>query len=130
MTFTTAADTIVLRYIVKRNRKEYAIRKPANSGSLTEAVYYILLRLHRPAHGYALMKDIATMTDGRVRLGAGTLYGALDSLQQKDWIEPLSDRSEGRKKEYTITTAGKQVFEQEVIRLNELLTNAKNYEGK
>lgn len=57
--------------------------RTANSGALTETVTYILLRLHRPAHGYALMKDIAQMTDGRVKLGAGSLYGALDTLQKK-----------------------------------------------
>ena len=55
----------------------------SNSGALTESIYYILLRLHKKAHGYALMKDIMEMTNGRVNLGAGTLYGALDTLQKK-----------------------------------------------
>ena len=50
-----------------------------NSGALTESVFYILLLLHKPAHGYALMKDIAEITAGRVNLGAGSLYGAFDS---------------------------------------------------
>lgn len=57
--------------------------RQTNSGALTESVYYILLRLHKPAHVYALMKDIAEMTDNRVNLGAGTLYGTLSTLEKK-----------------------------------------------
>lgn len=56
-----------------------------NSGALTESIFYILLRLHSPAHGYALMKDIAQMTNNRVKLGAGSLYGALDTLQKNSY---------------------------------------------
>lgn len=97
----------------------------ANSGALTENIYYILLRLHSPAHGYALMKDIAEMTDGRVNLGAGTLYGALDTLQKKNWIKQLDEQSKDRKIEYIITNEGKENFEKEILRLEELLSNAK-----
>ena len=85
----------------------------------------ILLRLHSSAHGYALMKDIAEMTDGRVNLGAGTLYGALDTLQKKNWIKQLDEQSKDRKIEYIITNEGKENFEKEIIRLKELLSNAK-----
>lgn len=98
--------------------------RTANSGALTESVYYILLRLHRPAHGYALMKDIAQMTDGRVNLGAGSLYGALDTLQKKEWIKALDEHPQDRKIEYIITDTGKQFFEKEIFRLEELLQNA------
>ena len=80
----------------------------ASSGALTESIYYILLRLHRPAHGYALMKDIAEMTDNRVRLGAGSLYGALDTLQKKGWIKALEEHPQDRKIEYIITATGKE----------------------
>ena len=48
-------------------------------GAFTEAVFYILLSLHQPMHGYALMKNIADLTQKRVSLGAGTLYGALNT---------------------------------------------------
>ena len=67
----------------------------ANQGALTETVFYILLRLHHPAHGYALMKDIGEMTDHRVSPGAGTLYGALETLQKKGWVTPLEGRRDG-----------------------------------
>lgn len=100
--------------------------RTANSGALTEAIFYILLRLHRPAHGYALMKDIAQMTDNRVNLGAGSLYGALDTLQKKKWIKELDEHARDRKIEYIITESGKQIFEKEIDRLRELLQNAEN----
>ncbi len=98
--------------------------RAANSGALTESIYYILLRLYHPAHGYALMKDIAEMTGGRVNLGAGSLYGALDTLQKKGWIKALDEHPQDRKIEYIITDTGKQFFEKELIRLEELLRNA------
>ncbi|MGP1376443.1 MAG: PadR family transcriptional regulator [Bulleidia sp.] len=98
--------------------------RTANSGALSESIYYILLRLYHPAHGYALMKDIAEMTGGRVNLGAGSLYGALDTLQKKGWIKALDEHPQDRKIEYIITDTGKQFFEKELIRLEELLRNA------
>ena len=98
--------------------------RTASSGALTESIFYILLRLHRPAHGYALMKDIAQMTGGRVKLGAGSLYGALDSLQKKAWIRAVDEFPQDRKIEYIITDTGKQYFEKELLRLKELLQNA------
>lgn len=96
-----------------------------NSGALTESVFYILLLLHKPAHGYALMKDIAEITAGRVNLGAGSLYGAFDTLQKKGWIKALDEHPKDRKIEYIITSIGKQFFEKELIRLEEMLQNAK-----
>jgi len=96
--------------------------------ALAESVYYILLCLHRPAHGYALMKNIAEITDGRVRVGAGTLYGALDNLQKRKWIKPL-DGPLDRKIEYIITDKGKKYFEAELARLEELLRHAQEVRG-
>ena len=118
-----------LRYITNNDISVYVIGgrimgRRANSGALTESVFYILLRLHRPAHGYALMKDIAQMTNGRVSLGAGSLYGALDTLQKKGWIKALDDHPQDRRIEYIITDTGKKLFEKEIIRLEELLRNA------
>ena len=95
----------------------------SNSGALTESIYYILLRLHKKAHGYALMKDIVEMTNGRVNLGAGTLYGALDTLQKKGWIRQTDEQSMDRKIEYIITDEGREYFEKEISRLEELLSN-------
>ena len=94
------------------------------NNALTEAVFYILLALVEPMHGYGIMQQTAALSKDRVRLSAGTLYGALASLLEKGWIEQLPE--EGRKKDYRITLAGREVLEQELSRLAELLENARN----
>lgn len=92
--------------------------------ALTEAVYYILLSLYTPMHGYAIMQNINSLSNGRLNLGAGTLYGAINVLLEKQWIEKTGDHS-ARKKEYSITALGKCMVEAEVLRLEELLKNGK-----
>lgn len=97
-----------------------------DSGALTEPTFYILLSLHQPMHGYAIMQNVQEITDGRVAIGAGTLYGAINLLIEKGWIEALHNQPSDRKKEYRITQQGKQAFLQEVNRLQALLANAQN----
>lgn len=93
---------------------------------LTEALFYILLSLRKPNHGYGIIQDVEQMTNRRVVLGAGTLYGAISSMLDKGWIQLYSEEKESRKKkEYLITEAGKDVFMNEVGRLQELLDNAR-----
>lgn len=95
------------------------------NNALTEAVYYILLALVEPLHGYGIMQRTAQLSGGRLVISAGTLYGALSTLMEKGWIEQLEIASDSRRKEYTITAAGRQVLEQELSRLEELVTNGK-----
>lgn len=93
---------------------------------LTEAFFYILLALRRPNHGYGVIQEVEQLTDGRVVLGPGTLYGALQTMQKRAWIRIYSQDTESRKKkEYVITELGRQAFEVERSRLEELLNNAK-----
>ena len=93
---------------------------------LTEAFFYILLALRRPNHGYGVIQEVEKLTKGRVVLGAGTLYGALQTMQKREWIRIYSQDTESRKKkEYIITDTGRSVFEAERNRLAELLDNAK-----
>ena len=92
-------------------------------GALTEAVFYILLSLLQPMHGYAIMQNIESLTGGRVVLGPGTLYGAINALVKKGWIVAVGGDGDSRKKEYTITDTGKAVFLAEMDRLKELVTN-------
>ncbi len=99
------------------------MRDNTKGGALTEVTFYILLSLYTPKHGYAIMQFIGEKTGGRLSLGAGTLYGALNSLQEKGWIAPCGD-SRGRKKEYFITLQGKETAEKELVRLNELVSVA------
>ena len=93
---------------------------------LTEAFYYILLALRKPNHGYGVIQEIEELTGGRVVLGPGTLYGALQTMQKREWIRIYSQDTESRKKkEYIITDLGRAAFEAEKSRLEELLSNAR-----
>lgn len=87
--------------------------------ALTETTYYILLSLYQPLHGYGIMQRTAELSGGRVRLAAGTLYGALNALVEKGWIALLP--VEGRKKEYQLTSRGLEVLKKELARLRELV---------
>ena len=97
--------------------------------ALTEAFYYILLSLYQPLHGYGIMQKTEEFSGGRVRLAAGTLYGALNTLQDKGWIEALPCTPGSRKKEYRITAAGRAAVENELARLKELVKNGEQVTG-
>lgn len=91
---------------------------------MTEAVFYILLAARKPVHGYGIIQEAADMTDGRVRLGPGTLYGAINALLEKGWIVLYSAETGSRKKkEYVITPEGRAAFQSEMGRLRELVSN-------
>jgi DNA-binding PadR family transcriptional regulator len=92
-------------------------------GALTEATYLILLSLCEQRHGYGVIKQIGMVTNGRVTLGAGTLYGAVNLLLEKGWIEAAG--SDERRKLYQITEAGLGALETEMLRLDELLSLGK-----
>lgn len=91
--------------------------------ALTEAVYYILLSLLTPRHGYGIMQNAEALSGGRVKLAAGTLYGAINSLLEKGWIMALPGEKDSRKKEYVITEEGKSILRMEIDRLKELVAN-------
>jgi len=97
--------------------------------ALTEAVYYILLSLTEPLHGYGIMQNVEKLSGGRVRLAAGTLYGALNTLLEKGWITALPGEKDTRKKEYQITPEGRLALMDEIARLTELLENGKKLFG-
>ena len=96
---------------------------------LTEAVYYILLSLMEPMHGYGIMQNVETLSGGRVRLAAGTLYGAINTLLERGWITALPGARDSRKKEYQITDLGKEAVTAEITRLQELLKNGRQIMG-
>jgi len=96
---------------------------PQESIVLTEAVYYILLSLHTPLHGYGIMLKVDSLSSGRVKLAAGTLYGAISTMLEKGWIKILPGEKNSRKKEYEITALGKDIAASELSRLRELLAN-------
>ena len=97
--------------------------------TLTEALFYILLAVRKPVHGYGIIQEVEEMTGGRVRLGPGTLYGAISSLLEKGWIVLYSaDPGSRKKKEYVITNQGREVFSAELRRLRELVENGEKME--
>lgn len=92
---------------------------------LTEALFYILLSVRKPNHGYGIIQEVEGLTKGRVVLGPGTLYGAIQTMTSKGWIRIYSEETDSRrKKEYIITDLGRAVFAEEKKRLDELLRNA------
>ena len=95
----------------------------AQQSALTESTYYILLSLVEQRHGYGIMQMAEQLSGGRVRLAAGTLYGALTALCDKGWIRPLPSEEDSQKKEYILTPKGREVLEAEVRRLRELVEN-------
>lgn len=97
------------------------------SGPLTETVFYVLLALGRPLHGYGIMQYVAEATAGRVALGPGTLYGALTTLADKGWIRPVAGEAGDRRKEYILTAEGRAAVEAEIGRLEELLRNGRRF---
>lgn len=94
---------------------------------LTEAVYYILLSLTEPLHGYGIMQKAEQLSSGRVRLAAGTLYGALNTLLEKGWI--AAGPQEGRQKRYQLTPQGREALLGELDRLRELVANGETLLG-
>ena len=98
----------------------------ANMGALTEAVYYILLSLLQPLHGYGIMQNVERLSGGRLKLAAGTLYGAISTMLEKGWITALDGAVDSRKKEYVITEAGQAVLRGEYRRLRELVDNGRS----
>ena len=104
------------------------MRDNAKSGALTEVTYFVLLSVYEPKHGYAIMQFIEEKTSGRLVLGAGSLYGAIEALCKKGWIE-LYDDSDVRRKEYRITDLGRQIAEQELSRLREVTRIAEDIMG-
>ena len=97
--------------------------------ALTEAVFYILLALQKPLHGYGIMQVTSELSNRRLVLSAGTLYGAISNLIDKGWIKPYDpeENSDSRRKEYIITDEGQRVLEAELERLQELVNNGNKH---
>ncbi|WP_294188379.1 helix-turn-helix transcriptional regulator [uncultured Clostridium sp.] len=94
------------------------------SSPITESTYYILLAVLKPNHGYGIIQKVEELTNGRVILGPGTLYGAINTLLEKKWIILYSEEKDSRKKkEYLISEDGRKVLFQEIDRLKELIKN-------
>lgn len=89
---------------------------------LTEPVLLILLSLaEEPRHGYSILKDVEQMSEGRVCLSTGTLYGALRRLLEEDWIQRVEQKDTSRGKQaYRLTARGRRNLQFEVDRMKQL----------
>ncbi len=94
---------------------------------MTEAMYYILLALIQPNHGYQLMTIIDQVSGGRIQMGPGTLYGVLTRLKKEELIEVLQD--DGRRKTYAITKEGRTALQEEYGRLQDMIRDGRMLEG-
>ena len=89
---------------------------------MSETAYYILLSLCEPRHGYGITKWVQEITNGRIKLGSGTIYGTISKLENDNLI-CLYDVVDNRKI-YEITSRGKKVLSDEIDRINELSKNS------
>jgi DNA-binding PadR family transcriptional regulator len=88
---------------------------------LTESTYYIMLSLIEPLHGYGIMQKTEMMSAGTVKIGPGTLYGALQVLEKEALIVKIGE--ENRRKIYAITEKGKEVLKEQINRLEIMVRN-------
>jgi DNA-binding PadR family transcriptional regulator len=97
-----------------------------NLKPLSEAVALILMSLTSgPRHGYALLKDVERLSEGRVQLSTGTLYGAIHRLLTDEWIERFAQEDTSRDKQaYRLTARGRAQLNLELRRLRSLVRAA------
>ncbi|HXW89890.1 MAG TPA: helix-turn-helix transcriptional regulator [Terriglobales bacterium] len=90
--------------------------------ALSEPVFLVLLSLaQQPRHGYSILKDVASMSSGRVLLSTGTLYGALQRLLDQGWIERVEEDNAPRdRRTYTLTSRGRRNLQMEIERMRHL----------
>ncbi len=93
-----------------------------DSKPLSEPVFLILTSLaEQPRHGYALLQDIQHISNGRVTLSTGTLYGALRRLLEEGWIERFDQEDISRDKQaYRLTDSGRKQLRDELDRMRQL----------
>src|SRR5579862_5936489 len=100
-------------------------------GALPVPVFHILVAVaDRERHGYAIMQDIQARTNGKLRLGPGTLYGTIKRMLDDGMIEELDERPDAgagdvRRRYYRITAAGRKAAREESARLTMLLRQAR-----
>lgn len=100
------------------------MRDNTTGGALTETSLLILLGFCHSNYGYGVMQWIKEITNGRVILGMGTLYGAIDWMLERDFLK--EEKSNGRRKLYGLTEKGMQQIHLEIMRLEELLKITKD----
>lgn len=91
------------------------------------SMFYLLLVLTRPVHGYEIMKQVEEVSGGSVKMGAGTCYGLLARCQNERLIKLIQD--DGKKKTYLITESGQQLLKKEMDSMKNQIYHAEHYWG-
>lgn len=92
---------------------------------LTETTFYIMLSLVEPSHGYAIMQNVEQLSHNKVKVAAGTLYGAIENLlKQKLIVEVKSE--DKRRRVYILTPEGNELLKLEIERLKHLISISEN----
>lgn len=90
---------------------------------LTETTFYVMLAVIEPLHGYAVMQKVEELSNGRVRIAAGTMYGATENLLKQKLICEVPNEDK-RRRVYRLTEDGQEVLNLEVKRLKQLIAVA------
>ena len=116
-----------MAYLTGETQSSHVCSQAEQYVPLTESTYLIMLSLIRPMHGYGAMQEVKDLTGGVVRLGPGTMYGALTALQERGMIDPVepAESADGagrgrQRKEYVLTELGREVLRLEQARLQKL----------
>lgn len=91
---------------------------------LSEATYYVMLALLEPLHGYGVMQEVERLSEGVVKVGAGTVYGVFSTLEEAGLIVMVSE--ERRRKSYALTEQGKAVLLAQIARLDVMTERGKS----
>ena len=96
---------------------------------MTETGFYILYCLQTPQHGYGISRQVESMTNGELTIGAGTMYGTLSKMEKDGLI--VFDHEEEKRRLYRITELGEEVLGREIRRIERLYQNSRgeNYNG-
>lgn len=94
---------------------------------MTETAYYILLSLSEPRHGYGIIKFVDELTDGRIKLGSGTVYGTLGKMSKDGIITVFEDQD--RRTIYEITNVGIELLLEEIGRIKMVYHNTVTQEA-
>jgi DNA-binding PadR family transcriptional regulator len=104
-------------------------RDPESLLPLPQAVFHIMLALTEgERHGYAIMQEVAARTDGKVRLGPGTLYGSIKRMVDQGLIQEDAGSSldDERRRYYRLTPFGRKVASAEASRIEALFKQARS----
>jgi DNA-binding PadR family transcriptional regulator len=121
-----AGLTIVVEF--RYSRFSTMKSKDESHPPLSPAALQILAALAtEDLHGYGIIQAVSVHSQGRVRIGPGTLYDNLKRFMEQGWVRDLQPASENEKRLYRLTGAGKSALSYEISRLDHLVRQTKRY---